>query len=243
MGPRALAGVPTLLKDFFKFELGVKSECGCLLTEGLVGSYDSEVVLRMRKGGLVILGRSTVPELGWASSCNTKLCGLTCNPWDVRTYPGGSSSGAAVAVASGAVPIAHASDGGSSTRAPAATKGSSAQADARTRERRTGCGRSQCRYMSCHLAVTRTVRDTTDDARCAERPRDRRPSSRTQTRAAFHGGARTRATPLEDRQLVKAPDGGRVDPEIAASVEATGRLLESMGHRVEETVLLISGED
>ncbi|MEZ5926853.1 MAG: amidase [Hyphomicrobiaceae bacterium] len=238
-----LAGVPTLLKDFFKFELGVKSECGCQLTEGLVGSYDSEVVLRMRKGGLVTLGRSTVPELGWASSCNTKLCGLTCNPWDVRTYPGGSSSGAAVAVASGAVPIAHASDGGGSTRAPAAYQGLVGLKPTRGRVSDGPGVADPNAGMSCHLAVTRTVRDTAMMLDVLSGPAIGDPHLAPKPERPFMEELGREPRRLKIAMLKKAPDGGRVDPEIAASVEATGRLLESMGHRVEETVLPISGEE
>lgn len=237
-----LAGVPTLLKDLFKFEKGVKSEAGCLLTEGLVGTYDSEVVLRMRKGGLVTLGRSAVPEMGWASSCNTRLNGLTCNPWDVKTYPGGSSSGAAVAVASGAVPIAHASDGGGSTRAPAAYQGLVGMKPTRGRVSDGPGVADPNAGMSCHLAVTRTVRDTAMMLDVLGGPAIGDPHRAPEPERPFMDELGREPRRLKIAVMTKAPDGGRVDPEIAAAVEATARLLETMGHHIEEASLPVSGE-
>lgn len=237
-----LAGVPTLLKDFYKFEKGVKSECGCLLTEGLVGSYDSEVVLRMRRGGLVTLGRSSVPELGWASSCNTKINGLTCNPWDVTTYPGGSSSGAAVAVASGALPIAHASDGGGSTRAPAAYQGLVGMKPTRGRVSDGPGVADPNAGMSCHLAVTRTVRDTAMMLDVLSGPAVGDPHRAPEPERPFADEIGREPRKMRIALMTDAPDGGRVDPEIVQAVVATARLLESMGHRVEEARLPVSGE-
>ena len=237
-----LAGVPTLLKDFYKFEKGVKSECGCMLTEGLVGWYDSEVVLRLRKGGMTILGRSAVPELGWASSCNTRINGLTCNPWDVSTYPGGSSSGAAVAVASGALPIAHASDGGGSTRAPAAYNGLVGMKPTRGRVSDGPGVADPNAGMSCHLAVTRSVRDTAMMLDVLSGPAIGDPHLAPVPERPFLEEVGRAPRPMKIAIMTEAPDGGGVNPEIAAAVVATGKQLEAMGHRVEEATLPISGE-
>jgi amidase len=121
---RPFFGVPFLLKDLGAHRATGKSELGSRLTEGLeVPPFSSELVNRFEGAGVTILGRTNVPELG--SSCTTEplLYGPTRNPWNLERTPGGSSGGAAAAVASGMVPIAHANDAGGSIRWPAACCG------------------------------------------------------------------------------------------------------------------------
>lgn len=237
-----LAGVPTLLKDFYKFEKGVKSECGCLLTQGLVGWYDSEVVLRLRRGGMPIIGRSSVPELGWASSCDTKINGITRNPWNLDTWPGGSSSGAAVAVASGALPIAHASDGGGSTRAPAAYQGLVGLKGTRARVSDGPGVADPNAGMSCHLAVTRSVRDTAAMLDLLSGPALGDPHRAPVPERPFMEEVGLPPRRLRVAVVTRPADDGPVDPAILAAVGATATLLQSMGHAVEDAELPISGE-
>ena len=85
--------------------------------------HDSYLTTRFKKAGLVILGRSTVPELGISGQTESILQGITRNPWNLERMAGGSSGGAAASVAAGIVPVAHASDAGGSIRIPASCCG------------------------------------------------------------------------------------------------------------------------
>lgn len=111
-------GVPLLLKDF-PMAQGVRAEMGCQLAQGNVSNFDSNVWLRLKQAGFVNLGRSTTSELGINAVTETRICGGTRNPWDLNRSVAGSSGGSAAAVASGLVPVAHATDGGGSIRNPA----------------------------------------------------------------------------------------------------------------------------
>src|SRR3981189_1583782 len=88
-----------------------------------VSDYDHNVTRRLRDAGFVIVGTTTLPEYGILPTSEARLFGPTRNPWDPERTPGGSSGGAAAAVASGMVPVAHGNDGGGSVRIPAARRG------------------------------------------------------------------------------------------------------------------------
>lgn len=118
-----LRGVPVLIKDLGTDVAGLPSTGGSrLFAEGLA-ARDSELVTRYRRAGMVVLGSTNTPELGLNASTEPALFGPTRNPWSTAHSPGGSSGGSAVAVASGMVPVAHASDGGGSIRIPSAACG------------------------------------------------------------------------------------------------------------------------
>ncbi|NCW98735.1 MAG: amidase, partial [Betaproteobacteria bacterium] len=118
--PRALEGVPLSIKDL-------------ILTRGwptLRGSrtidpqqdwlVDAPVTARFREAGAVLLGKTTTPEFGCKGETNSPLTGITRNPWNLQKTPGGSSGGAAAAVAAGMGPIGVGTDGAGSVRIPAA---------------------------------------------------------------------------------------------------------------------------
>jgi amidase len=240
--PGELGGVPTLLKDLYKFEKGCLSEGGSELTRGLVGPYDSELVQRMRRTGLVTLGRSTVPEMGWASSCNTRLQGCTRNPWNPDTWPGGSSSGAAVAVASGSVPIAAASDSGGSTRGPAACNGLVGLKPTRGRVS-DGPGAAEPNAgMGAQLAVTRTVRDTAAILDALQGPAVGDPFLAPGPERPFLEELGRSPRRLSIAFTTRAFDGGTVDPEIELGVVKTLEVLRADGHEVREAAPPLSWE-
>ncbi|MCA9522130.1 MAG: amidase, partial [Myxococcales bacterium] len=114
-----LRGVPFLLKDLKAEEAGEPSTSSCSLLVDWRARRDCELVLRYKRGGLIVLGRTNTPELGIYGVTEPRLRGATRNPWDLARTPGGSSGGSAAAVAARMVPAAHASDGGGSIRIPA----------------------------------------------------------------------------------------------------------------------------
>ncbi len=118
-----LAGVPFLLKDLGAAYAGAPLTYGSRLFADFVPDQDAEIVLRYRRAGLVVFGRSNAPEMGLSYSTEPSLWGPTRNPWSLDHSPGGSSGGAAAAVAARIVPAAHATDGGGSIRAPASCCG------------------------------------------------------------------------------------------------------------------------
>ena len=113
------AGVPYLLKDLCAEAAGMRLCEGSAFLKDNVSTLDQELVTRLKASGLVMLGKTNTPEFGVAPTTEPRLSGATANPWDVRHTVGGSSGGAAAAVASGMVPMAHGNDAGGSIRIPA----------------------------------------------------------------------------------------------------------------------------
>src|SRR5215813_474852 len=116
-------GVPYLLKDIGAHYEGAVTSNGSLLFKDNVVDHDSEITARLKRGGLVIFGKTNTPEMGLAPSTEPRLFGPTRNPWRLTHTAGGSSGGSAAAVAAGMVPVAHASDGGGSIRIPSSCCG------------------------------------------------------------------------------------------------------------------------
>ena len=112
-------GVPFFLKDLGPRQKGRRQDSGSRLTEGYVADYSAFLTEKIGQSGLNIMGRTTCPEFGITGTTESILTGATCNPWDTSRIAGGSSGGSAAIVAAGIVPMAHANDGGGSTRIPA----------------------------------------------------------------------------------------------------------------------------
>ena len=118
-----LAGVPLLVKDLVADVADTPMTSGSRLADGCVRNHDSELVLRLRRAGLVLIGKTNVPEFGILGTTESQLLGPCRNPWDPDHSVGGSSGGAAAVVAARMVPVAHGSDGGGSIRIPASCCG------------------------------------------------------------------------------------------------------------------------
>jgi Asp-tRNA(Asn)/Glu-tRNA(Gln) amidotransferase A subunit family amidase len=116
LGP--LHGVPVSIKDLI-LTRRARTCFGSKLHENLVPEHDAPAVARLRTAGAIVLGKTTTPEFGYKAITESRLHGVTRNPWNPALTPGGSSGGAAVAVASGMGPLALGSDGGGSIRVPA----------------------------------------------------------------------------------------------------------------------------
>jgi amidase len=118
------AGVPFLLKDIGAGIAGKRtSSASRAFADAPPQTYDDELAIRFKQAGLRILGKTNLPELGFNVTSEPVHFGPTRNPFDRTRTAGGSSGGSAAAVASGMVPMAHASDGAGSIRIPAACCG------------------------------------------------------------------------------------------------------------------------
>ena len=116
--PGVLAGVPVAVKDVV-WEAGVEATDGSRALVGFVPEQTATVVARLVDAGAVVVGRTNAPEFCYRAISTNELYGATSNPWDLGRVPGGSSGGAAAAVAAGLVPLAIGTDGGGSIRIPA----------------------------------------------------------------------------------------------------------------------------
>ena len=160
-GPRGpFAGVPYLVKDLAIEMEGVRFTEGSRFLAGHVSAFDSELVLRLRRAGLVILGKTNTPEFGMAPACEPVLFGPTRNPWDTGRSTSGSSGGSAAAVASGMVPFAHGNDLGGSLRYPASACGLFALKPTRARNPLGPEYGDVAAGGAAEHALTRSVRDS-----------------------------------------------------------------------------------
>jgi len=228
-----LAGVPFLLKELATGWAGVQATNSSRFLAGQVATADSVLAGRIKAAGLCLLGKTNAPENGWCIATEPALYGPTLNPWDKSVTPGGSSGGSAVAVATGMVPIAEASDGAGSIRVPASCCGVVGLKPSRGRVTLAPLADYWAggAYFLCN---TRTVRDTAAylDAVAGALPGDLYALGLPERSFSEAVGARPKA--LRVGYTVTAPDRGAVDPEVRAAVEAVARALEGMGHHVEE---------
>ena len=120
LGP--LHGLPVAVKDLVP-TAGIRTTWGSLIFKDHVPDTDAVVVARLKAAGAIVVGKTTTPEFGQQCLTQAPLFGRTRNAWRADRSSGGSSGGSAVAVAAGLVPLAVATDGGGSTRIPAACNG------------------------------------------------------------------------------------------------------------------------
>jgi amidase len=230
--PRPFAGVPIAIKDNRAVAGMPLTMCSDLFGD-LVADRDAYLVRRLRDAGFVIVGKTALPEMGILPTTESRRFGPTRNPWDLDRTPGGSSGGAAAAVAAGMVPIAHGNDGGGSIRIPAACCGLVGLKPARGRVSvGPDAGES---FLVGDGVLSRTVADT---------------AHALDVLAGYELGDATWAAPPEvsfaDAALrdpgrmrlglaFNAPlEGAELDPVCEQATRDTASLLESLGHEVEE---------
>jgi amidase len=223
--PRPLAGVPVAVKGN-RAVAGLRLTCGAALMRDVRARHDHNVVRRLRAAGAVVVGTSAMPEYGIAPVTEG-----TRNPWDPARTPGGSSGGSAAAVAAGMVTLAHGNDGGGSLRIPASCCGLVGLKPQRGRISHAPELGEQ--FLVQDGVLTRTVAETAAllDVLAGPEPGDSSwappPHEPFAVTAAREPG-RLRIA------LTCAPslDDVAVDPACVEAVEATGALLEELGHEV-----------
>jgi amidase len=229
-------GVPFLMKDLLQTMEGEPFSWGWkpFKDARMVARSTSYVAAKFRAAGLITLAQSAVPEWGATLSTETRAWGETRNPWDTARIAGGSSGGAAAAVASGIVPIAHGNDAGGSIRSPASFCGLVGLKGSRGRAS-LGPAHAEFWHGLCEEgALVRTVRDAAAalDAVAGYMPGDpwtAPPPARPFRNEVGQAPGRLRIG-FMDRAPVFHPG---LHPECAAAVRAAAKLLESLGHRVE----------
>jgi amidase len=122
LGELPLAGVPVAVKDSIDLA-GAPTRSGSAATSPEPAAADAELVRRLREAGALLVGKTSLPELGLWPFTESEAFGVSRNPWSLDHSPGGSSGGSAAAVASAMVPVALAADGGGSIRMPASNCG------------------------------------------------------------------------------------------------------------------------
>ena len=212
LGP--LDGVPITVKDSLHVR-GLPTHSGSRALAGLVAAVDETPVARLREGGVVIFGKSNVPEFAMHGYTGNAVFGTTGNPWNTALTPGGSSGGAVALVASGCCPLALAQDGGGSIRRPASHTNLVGLKPSRHRVPRAG-GMPKL-YLDYEVLgpIARCVEDvaTVLDV-IGSRPRQELPSR-----------------PARILYIPRFADHP-VDPQIAALTEAAAAQFAALGHRV-----------
>ncbi|MDO8380417.1 amidase [Phenylobacterium sp.] len=228
-----LAGVPFLLKDLGATLAGTVTSSGSALLKDNVAAADSALTTAYRQAGLVIFGKTNTPEFGLMPITESAFLGPCRNPWDVSRTPGGSSGGAASAVAAGIVPAAHASDGGGSIRTPASACGLFGMKPSRGRVSFAPLGEGWGGASIQH-AVTRSVRDSALllDIACRPQPGDPYYLDAPATPYAQEVGRAPGKLRIGFTTAALASDA--LDPECVQAVLDAARLCESLGHTVEE---------
>ena len=154
------AGVPFLLKDMMASLAGVPMSCGNRVLAKIGMDHDDEIVCRYKGAGLIILGKTNMPEFGLAPVTESEALGPARNPWDLRRTPGGSSGGSAAAIAARIMPMAHGTDGGGSLRIPASCCGLFGLKPTRGRTPQGPSQGGSWRGFTVGHAITRSVRDS-----------------------------------------------------------------------------------
>lgn len=230
-----LRGVPFLMKDLTASIAGVKMTRGSkFFADTPPSPIDSEHVKRLKRAGLVMFGRTNTCELGLSLTCEPQLHGPTRNPWNIEHISGGSSGGAAAAVAARILPVAHASDGFGSIRAPAACCGVVGLKP--TRGRNTfapviGEGLAGC---STEHAVSLTVRDSAALLDATHGPGAGDPYVAPAPVRPYLDEIGTDPGRLKIAWTSKAPNGAPIDAECLHLLEQIVQLCIDLGHHVEE---------
>ncbi|QVI19420.1 amidase [Nocardia tengchongensis] len=235
------AGVPSAFKDLIIHAAGVPQRNGSrLFGPGVTYADDTALMARLRRAGLAMMAVTTSPELGFNATTEALAYGApTRNPWDPTRTAGGSSGGAAALVAAGALPLAHANDGGGFIRIPAAACGLVGLKPSRGRVSAAPDHADPLLGMGAEFAVTRTVRDCAAllDAIHGSEPGDKYlfPAEPTSYSALISHPAR----PL---RIAVAGDLSQADPACADAVHSVAEQLASIGHHVEEATPRIDAE-
>jgi amidase len=226
------AGVPTLLKDLIAHYAGTPLSFGSKALKDQISNIDSELVSRIKKSGLVILGKTNAPEFGIMGTTEPECFGPTLNPWDTSRSPGGSSGGSAAAVAAGIVPFAHGGDGGGSIRIPASNCGLFGLKPTRGR---TPTGPIHGEILDGAVVehfITRSVRDSAAILDSIEGPEKGAPYQICRPKNSYLSVLESDPKKLKIAFSTQSILGGSVHPHVEMAIQKTVKLLKDLGHEL-----------
>jgi amidase len=238
-----LTGVPIPIKDL-NMVAGVRLTFGSTILADNVATEDDYVVEHLRSAGIVITGKTATPEFGLPCYTETKVGPPARTPWDLTRSAGGSSGGAAAAVASGLAPAAQGSDGGGSIRIPASVCGLFGIKPTRGRISQ-GPMMPDLVGLSTDGPLARTVADAALllDAMVGNHPGDMYIQPALPAGESFLGYASREPGRLRiARSLKTVIEGAEVHPDCVAAYEEASALLSSLGHEVEDVDLPFPAE-
>jgi aspartyl-tRNA(Asn)/glutamyl-tRNA(Gln) amidotransferase subunit A len=223
----ALDGVPITIKDNLIVG-GLRATWGSRVFERYLPEHDELPVARLRAAGLVILGKTNVPEFTLQGYTDNLLFGPSGNPWNPQLTPGGSSGGAVASVASGMVPVALGTDGGGSIRRPASHTGLAGLKPTVGRIARADGFPVILHDFEVVGPIARDLADLSAMMAILAGPDQRDPAS-----LAWPGWSEPDAGDARHRILYMPRFcGSPVDPEIEISVRAAADALSGLGHDV-----------
>ena len=226
-------GVPNLVKDLDNLK-GTKATSGCRLLAENISPETDPVIAGFESAGFVMLGKSNTPEFGLLGTTESMLLGPCNNPWNLAHSPGGSSGGAAAAVASGMVPLAHATDGGGSIRIPASCCGVFGLKPSRGRielgERQLP---GDIGFQHC---VSRSVRDSATALAVSEK---QGADAVLPPVGRVEGPGKKR---LKIAFGTADYTGNEPDADVKAATESVAKLCEELGHEVVPAVSKVDGD-
>ena len=234
-------GVPFLLKDILQAYAGFPLSSGSAALRDFVPPGDAEVVARFKRAGVVTFGKTNVPEFGLVAYTEPEAFGPARNPWDLERTPGGSSGGAAAAVAAGIVPMAGANDGGGSIRIPAAYCGLFGLKPTRGRVPTGPFFGEVWEGASVDHVLSRSVRDSAVMLDAIAGPDPGAPYQIPPPERPYAEEIRRAPGRLRIAFTTRSPLGGGMHPECVRAVEDAARLLEQLGHEVEEALPEVDG--
>ena len=228
------SGVPFFLKDIFGDAEGMPTRQAARFLPPMPWTHDSLLTSRYKAAGLVILGKTNVPEFGLVPTTESKLYGPARNPWNLEHSTGGSSGGSAAAVAARMVPLAHANDGGGSIRIPASCCGLVGLKPTRARMSYAPDFGDIIDGLANDNVVSRSVRDTAAaldaTAGCIEGD----PYWAPDPPKSYLAAMAMKPKRLRIAYSTKKLDGGALHPDCIAAIKHAAKLCESLGHAVEE---------
>ncbi len=235
------AGVPFLLKDLIASYAGARMTSGSGVLRNYVPTFDSELVRRYKRAGLIVVGKTNTPEFGIPPTTEPTAYGATHNPWDLGRTPGGSSGGSGAAVASRMVPMAHGNDGGGSIRIPAACCGVFGLKPTRGRNPLGPEHGDIMNGLVCEHALTISVRDSAALLDAVAGPDVGDPYCAPAPARPFLAEVAADPGRLRIAFTTRAPTGVPVDPECTGAVRDAAALCAELGHIVEEAAPSIDG--
>jgi len=241
LGDGPFRGVPFLVKDLLTTCAGAPYSQGCRALVHHISPDDSELMKRYRSAGLVTLGKTNTPEFGLLAVTEPEAFGPTRNPWDPARTPGGSSGGSAAAVAAGFVPLAGGGDGGGSIRIPAACCGLFGLKPSRGRTPTAPHGEHWQGAAQEHV-LSRSVRDSAAVLDAVQGCAPGAPYRIAPPVRPLLAELDTAPGSLRIAWTTRSPLGTPVADSCIAAVEQTARLLQDLGHRVEERAPQYDGQ-